>query len=328
MTGPEIHELLRDAVSVLDQTTPPVGHVSYSPFPDGVEESGAALGLTSDRLLLLAIPISEGDEPLIKNLRHLRFDRQEHNLRGASVVCIEVRLLTGKFQQQFLTLAAEIIEAVNDMLDSPSRAVAFAVGRWEELMRGATERRHAEEVGLFGELLVVEHLAKLDQLKRSALWHSNGELHDFANRQEEIEVKTTMSADSGIVEVSLLDQLADLPGQGLTMVHVRIEENDDGRTTTELVDSINSQITDPIHFDKILHDQGWRIGRDERRFLELAIDLYEIDGTFPRLTPNDVNLPSGIDLAYSIDLAHAQANKLQELEAANFFQEFANGDLP
>ena len=328
MTGPTINELLQDAVSVLDQTKPPVGHVSYSPFPDGVEESGAVLGLTPDRLLLLAIPIPEDDEPLIKNLRHLRFDRQEHNLRGESVVCIEVRLLTGKFQQQFLALAAEIIEAVNDMLDYPSRAVAFAVGRWEELMRGTTERRHAEEVGLFGELLVVEHLAKLDQLQRSALWHSTGELHDFANRQEEIEVKTTMSADSSVVEVSLLDQLADLPGQGLTMVHVRIEESDDGRTTSELIDSINSQITDPNHFDKILHDQGWRIGRDERRFRELAIDLYEIDETFPRLTPNDVNLPSGIDLKYSIDLAHAQANRLQEQEAADFLQDFANGEIP
>ena len=321
--------LVEEAIYDLLQADITPGEIVYHPTGVGSGTTEAVLGRSSNNELMLLLPSQDTTLSTRRELRHLKLVEQAHRLNSQSVPCLEMRLVNPGLVSQFEQLLVDVLDLVVEDPDRPDSAVEKAVTRWEELFRAERHRSHEDEIGLMGELLVVERLVELDPQHRSGSWHSDGDLHDLAVVAMSLEVKTTMSPDSMEIHISLLDQLADVPGAQLLLAHVRLEERDDGRTITEVFETLAATVTDRAHLDSTMHKLGWRAGQEERRFTLKDLTLYRVDDNFPRLTPDHVKLPpAGVAVEYTVDLDEATSNRLDDDETATALQSFAEGLLP
>ena len=321
--------LVEDAIYDLLQADIAPGKIRYHPTGVGTGPTEAVLGRSSNNELMLLLPSQDTTLSSRRELRHLKLAEQAHRLNGHSVSCLEMRLVNPGLVNQFEQLLVDVLDLMVEDPDRPDSAVEQAVTRWEELFRTERHRSHQDEIGLMGELMVVEKLVDIDPQHRSGSWHSDGDLHDLAVVGMSLEVKTTMSSNSMEVHISLLDQLADIPGTQLLLAHVRLEERDDGRTITEVFENLAATVTDRAHLDSTMHKLGWRAGQEERRFTLKDLTLYGVDDNFPRLTPDSVTLPpAGVVVEYTVDLTRASSNRLNDEETARSLESFAQGLLP
>jgi len=324
----DLRRLVAEAVYDLGQQDIETDQIKYQPTGVPSATAEAVLGLSFDGELMLILPRGDTTLSSRRELQHLGFAERAHEFKSGKVECIEMRLVDRDLVEQFEKLAADVLERLERDPDRPDTAVQLAMARWEEFFRPKRRQGHEDEVGLMGELIVVEHLVNLDPDQRSGSWHSLGDLRDLAVVATELEVKSTTSPDSMEVHVSLLEQLADTPGTRLLLVHVRLEEHEDGRTITEVYETLTAIVSDKDHLDSVIKKSGWKADQDERRFTLRNFTLYEVDGRFPRLTPDDVQPPSGVDVKYTVDLNAASANRLNDEEAGSALQSFAEGELP
>lgn len=165
--------------------------------------------------------------------------------------------------------------------------------------------RH-ETVGLIGELLLLE-----DLLARTpdalAYWKSPDDgLHDFENRGQALEVKTSLGAARRL-HVTALDQL-DAAGLGsLHVAHVRLVEQADGVTLGALAERIAGQLAsdrDRRQFANALLRRGLAPGADSDSgpaVRHAGTEFYAVRDGFPCLSRSGV--PVGIaDAVYQIEV--------------------------
>jgi hypothetical protein len=198
------------------------------------------------------------------------------------------------------------------------RELGGRLAAWRAFLRdqGGGLTRH-EVVGLIGELLILDRL--LDRSPAAlALWKSpNDGLHDFEQRGNALEVKTSLGGARRL-HISTLDQL-DVAGLGsLHLVHVRLVEQCGGESIIDIADRIEQRLgadRDRREFRNALLRRGLAPGADEPepRVRCLGLEAYIVRSGFPCLTRTDV--PLGISEAvYDIDvrslaafLGHADA---------------------
>ncbi|MGW5703483.1 PD-(D/E)XK motif protein [Amycolatopsis japonica] len=199
---------------------------------------------------------------------------------------------------------------------APSEALWATLDKMTALLLAPDTLSREREVGLFGELLVVGGLAgPLGAAKAVEAWRGGTEEHDFGLDAQDVEVKTTTGERRRhwIESLTQLERTGDRPlwlvSHQLTTAGV-----DRGRTLSDLIDTIRSQIgPGPARsgFERKLADAGWHDDHREqlrtrwtRRF---ASQAYPVDETFPRLTEGGLR-NSGIRLAaipevrYRVDL--------------------------
>lgn len=191
-------------------------------------------------------------------------------------------------------------------------AMISRIRAWQAFMKRDSDGvlSTEEEIGLFGELLVLQNLLDDGVSEFDALdsWAGPDDgLHDFLLGDGAIEVKTTLAPAGFIARISNLDQLDDSLHQPLFVAAVRLAQLSEGATLPDLIDQVAGQIRDPgatALLNSRLVSAGYMDmtqAEYTRRFRcsELTYRIVRADS--PRLTRS--NVPAAIHEArYSLDL--------------------------
>lgn len=196
-----------------------------------------------------------------------------------------------------------------------AEAVLATLADFQELLEAASGLSSDLEVGLFGELIVLDCLVStLGGTEAVTAWRGpNGDEHDFDLGSGDLEVKSTLS-ERRVHWIGSLTQLEPTPGRVLWLLSMQLTTgHSEALTITELIAKVRSRLigADLGVFEKRLSSSGWRekyATTVRRRFrLRSTPLLLPVDERFPALTPGRV-AATGMpltrlrEIAYSIDV--------------------------
>lgn len=201
-------------------------------------------------------------------------------------------------------------------------AVTAALDSLCELLAGAQRLSEQQEIGLFGELILLKHLCgALPAAKAIAGWRGpKGEEHDFSLADGDVEVKST-TAEERCHWVGHVRQLEPTFGRRLWLLSIQLTgAGAGGATLPELIQEVRGLLTTgPVaeEFDRKLGAVGWRAETANLYVRRLRLrsrpKCYEIDSSFPAITPGRL-AAAGLDqsrfvqIRYMIDLRGLQAS--------------------
>lgn len=194
--------------------------------------------------------------------------------------------------------AYPVICAVADRVQQEGKPFAIAVRgvleTYHELLRGIGRLSDQEEVGLFGELLVLDKLIDgLGEAVAVSAWRGAiSEEHDFGLLDDDVEVKTTMG-ETRRHWVGTATQLEPTVGRPLWLLSIQVTSaGTGGLSLPELIASVRVKLVDGsvrAVFEERLARVRWR---DEqavlygRRFrLRSDPAVFHVDPDFPAITP-------------------------------------------
>jgi hypothetical protein len=199
-----------------------------------------------------------------------------------------------------------------------AHAVVASLASLRQLLAGHARLSDHEQVGLFGELLVLRHL--LNELPGEtglSAWRGpQREEHDFDLGGDDVEVKTTMAEDRHHW-ITNARQLSPSVGRPLWLVSLQVTgAGSDGTSLSDLIAQIESALTDhgvaelrqKLNLLDWREETAWLYPRKLR--LRTKPEIYDVDDHFPALTPARL-VAAGIDprpftqLKYLLDLSVA-----------------------
>lgn len=188
------------------------------------------------------VPWSEGELPDVGPYRHFTAETTVRD--GARWAEFAV---TGG---DVLMDAYPVVCAVADRVQQQGMPFALAVtdvlGTYHELLRGLGRLTDQEEVGLFGELLVLDHLlGELPEPEAVAAWRgAASEEHDFGFDDNDVEVKTTI-AEARRHWVGTVTQLSPTQQRPLWILSLQLTTAGvGGLTLPELIAGIRHKLID------------------------------------------------------------------------------------
>lgn len=223
---------------------------------------------------------------------------------------------------QVLALIAELLRSGVKFHD----AVPVAVGALRELLARRARLSDEQQIGLMGELLVLEHgLAVTPDETLEAWLGMDREEHDFVFGDFDLEVKSTRS-ESRVHMISSLTQLAAAPDRPLYVVSIQLTGAGfaaEGRSLADIITDIRVATNEKWHhgIDEKLRRAGWH---DEDADLYPTRWMYRskprgylVDEEFPALTPSTVidNVPSPqlvVSVRYQIDVSQLTHTSLRQ----------------
>ena len=171
-----------------------------------------------------------------------------------------------------LTAVADRIQLDGDDVGT---AIDCILDRFHAMLSAIGRLSEKQEIGLFGELLVLRHLVRRvgGELAVEAWTGPSGEEHDFALDGYDIEVKTTV-AEGRTHSISSVTQLQATSGRNLWLLSVPLTAGGSaGRSLPELVEAIHGELLSPTAvnaFRSALDAAGWEPGCENlyrRRFI-------------------------------------------------------------
>lgn len=223
--------------------------------------------------------------------------------------------------QDVLLDAYPVLCAVADRVQQQGMPFAVAVrdvlGIYHELLRGLGRLTDQEEVGLFGELLLLDHLvARLAEADAVAAWRgAASEEHDFGFVDDDVEVKTT-TAESRRHWVGTVTQLSPTQQRPLWVLSVQLTTAGlGGLTLPELIADIRHKLVDGAvrhQFEARLADVRWSDEQSTlygRRFrLRSDPAAFRVGPSFPAITTSalaagGVSVERVVSVSYLIDLS-------------------------
>lgn len=240
----------------------------------------------------------------------LRFKRVSENVWAGTTSLVEVRvtdvLIDGarylevstearELYRNFYELAVEIVEAVVIEEAEPVVALSSAVARWNALLSRPLLLSEEAQIGLFGELWLLERLVNAWGPAAMSAWVGpRGHAHDFRIERSEIEVKATVG-NKRIHTINGVNQLEPSPDSDLYLLSLKLTDGGmGGRTLGEMVESIAerlSESTDALAelykcLERVRYQRSDAPHYPRRRKLrDVAALVPIVDGT-PRLTQN------------------------------------------
>jgi hypothetical protein len=194
----------------------------------------------------------------------------------------------------------------------PIDAVRETLDQWRSVLAARTRMPIEAEIGLMGELLLLEALGI--QLGDDALTAWRGALseeHDFGLADLDIEVKTT-AGERRRHWIGTLTQLR--PSQGRPLVLVSLQLTRGGRagvTLAELVDRLRSVFAHVDELNAKLAQVGWDEEASDlfvdRWTLRTRPATFGVGGGFPAITPADIaameiDSSAVVEVRYRIDV--------------------------
>lgn len=237
--------------------------------------------------------------------------------------------------------AFPVIEMIIDRVQLENanfdEAVVKTLEDFRELLVGAPRLAADREVGIAGELLVLDHLmTTLGTREAIEAWRGpSREEQDFDLGVGDVEVKTTL-AETRTHWIGSLTQLEPSPGRRLWLLSIQLTTgHGDAPTLPDMIAGLRARLSESetMVFEARLHQAGWRDSYNataRRRFqLRSAPLLLAVDAEFPALTlarvaAGGMPLERLRELAYSIDVTgmsaeasppHALAGLLAQGEA-------------
>ena len=193
--------------------------------------------------------------------------------------------------------AYPMLIAVADHVQLHGDAMGTAVGRvlasYRELLSALGRLSEHQELGLYGELFVLDHLiGSIGEHRAVDSWRGpTREAHDFGLGGVDLEVKSTLSEDRSH-RISSLTQLEPSPDRELWLVSVQLTTRGVGGTTLpELIERTMSQLSDPqvkARFTERLASAGWDPAHGHsynRRFVQRSrVCTFKVTQEFPAIT--------------------------------------------
>lgn len=240
----------------------------------------------------------------------------------ADLVCIDDELLP-----VFELLVREVLRRVS-VEDDSLLAVLSTLGDWRALLDTERSAPSSEKViGLRGELEVLRRLVVKHSSSIVEKWRGpHGTTFDFLGVTA-LEVKTTTAQSGAVITVHDLLQLTPPQGQNLSIIHIRIEENERGESVGDLVEELLSLGCDQDLLSDGLNKVGFDKEQSEwsRSFEVLQLCAWQVTDNFPGLRENRISEPGlkGVkSIHYQLDLSSAGA-PVTGSEVEQLLKEFA-----
>lgn len=205
----------------------------------------------------------------------------------------------------------------------PMRAVAQTLQQWREVLAARTRPSPEQEVGLVGELLVLEALQSIAGASALTAWRgAANEEHDFGLDHMDVEVKTT-STERRTHWISSATQLQRTQDRPLTLVSIQITRGGkSGRTLPAIIGALRNSL-DLESFNKKLSRVGWDDDLSdlypERWIVRTDPVAFTVDDDFPAITPlvlataiHEAGLVT--DLRYRLDLTDRRPDLVNDAE--------------
>jgi hypothetical protein len=194
-----------------------------------------------DRRLSLRILAPSGEPPDLVGYRHLATDTV--TIDGHRWVELSIS------GDENLLDAYPVLCAVADRVQQDqtpfATAVLDAIASYQQILRSLRRLGDEQETGLYGELLVLEHLLDVIGADHAiAAWRGpSREEHDFGLASSDLEIKTTMS-EVRHHWIRGVTQLQPTPDRTLWLVSIQLTAaGDGGRSLPELVNDIRGSLT-------------------------------------------------------------------------------------
>jgi putative PD-(D/E)XK family protein DUF4420 len=199
-------------------------------------------------------------------------------------------------------------------------SVLASLASFRRLLAGYSRMSEQEQVGLYGELLLLKHLlSRLPPEEAVAAWRGpDSEEHDFDIGDDDVEVKTTISEDRRHW-INDAHQLAPSLGRRLWVVSIQLTGAGlGGVSLSDIVSELQSLLPEAsvVEFRRKLSSLNWR---EETAWLyphKLRLrskpEVYEVDQDFPALTTQRLS-DAGVDhrrfvqIRYLVDLSGVAA---------------------
>lgn len=228
----------------------------------------------------------DGTFPGLQGLRNVTYDLVDYEDGPWSVIGIDARDM--RFEAYGLAVA--IAEAMRGG-SSFGSAVNAAMTNLRSLLAARARLSESQQLGLLGELLVLEALLEGASPKDVLEWWlgPGAEQHDLALPGVDVEIKTTLS-ERRQHRISGVDQLRPNPGRALWLVSVQLTRagGADGPSLSSQVASLRDRLSGSDRFIEALVGLGWR---DEdadlygtRYLLRTTPRAYHVDADFPAIT--------------------------------------------
>lgn len=237
-------------------------------------------------------------------IRRLRFE-------GPTVAYVDVSCTESDLFSEFDEVVTDVLKAVSDA-ERPAAAAVDAVMRWRKLFRSTLVRGLSREakLGLFAELTVLAHLIEAAPGFPLDAWRGPlNEPHDFEATTRCLEVKALSTVSDRIV-VHGLEQLDTHDGRPLDLLLLRVLEDPDGQTISDLVDQLGSTVSSRADLRARLTAAGWSQHPDRPdldTFAIAEVHRMVVDLATPRIVPSSLaagSLPHGVaGLEYHVDIA-------------------------
>jgi hypothetical protein len=287
-----------------------------------VSAGAVRIAIGAEREARLLMPLAAGDPfPAVGDTHGLELKDSVLLLRGIPVRFIDVACRGERLEAVFQMVVADVVRRLKGGV-GPAAALEEAIADFRNLLLGASRDRPTAEkaLGLLGELMILNQLLEI----RPDAWELwTGPLdsrHDFRGDDHAIEVKTSLRAQTKIIEVSAIDQLASPEDGHLLLAHYVLEYDAGGAlSVASEAERACRTASDPsavsdrlalVGFIQELKDE-W----SSFRFSLLAIDYYAVADGFPRLTPRSFaegGLPPGVThFRYCVDLGFASEFRLR-----------------
>ena len=251
---------------------------------------------------------SAGDMPNLAQYRY--FDTQMGT--GLKGDWIEFGIAGKEVLYDAYPLLVEIANRIQDSEEDMGPAISHVLLSYRELLSTLGRLSEQQQIGLFGELLIVETLipliGKSDTLKA---WRGpQCAEHDFGLVDCDLEVKTT-TMNERKHRISSLSQLQPIHDRDLWLVTVQLRIGGlEGRTLPLLIQNIDHLLIEQrlkIEFSNKLAQLGWNADCEhlyERRYVERNETVaYKVVSTFPSLTECSL-ISSGIGLERLSDISY------------------------
>ena len=249
---------------------------------------------------------------------------------SADVTWIGLSRLAPGSLEIFSAMAADILSSLSELHDAEGdqllQCFLSRISAWQYFMErgGAPILSHEAEVGLYGELLILEELLDLALPAAFvvAAWRGPfGGLHDFRLGTGAIEVKSSLVANGFAAWIGSMDQLDATTINPLVLAAVRLALDASGRTLPELASRVSQKLSPRAAalqaFGALVIRAGLleiHIDHYTRRFEHAGTRLFPVTSTFPRLIRSDV--PAEITrVQYEMDLdrVNEQTRDLQSV---------------
>ncbi|AZQ77091.1 PD-(D/E)XK motif protein [Flaviflexus ciconiae] len=233
----------------------------------------------------------------------LSFDDDPTRLKVAKVACLEPRL-----DEVFLAFMDEVVENVK--MDNPVEVLSLAVSAWRRLLQKAQSTLKLTALtGLYGELLFLENLVRVNGVSAINCWQRSGkDPQDFISSNCRVEIKTSRFQNRQAVNVNGLKQL-ELPREAALYLGVAEAEQDGGG---ERIDDVIERLLD-LNLDRQrlvdkLADAHYVIGMPEgqEKFTLVSWRFWRIDEDCPVLNLSSVSQSVSMaisDVKYVLNLS-------------------------
>ena len=212
--------------------------------------------------------------------------------------------------------ATAIIPSGNDT--AAAKIVLTNLRRWQRLLkaRGSKLLSLNEQMGLFGELLVLEDvfLDNLDPGDAISCWNGPmGDEQDFGYGDSLVEVKTSRTTRDREIKISSIAQLDPVSGN-ISLIHQTVGVFQDEPPASLSLNGIVARISERLASASVdIHDlffvrllmAGYEQHPeyDKNHFVPVTRRIFAVEGEFPRLGSRDVR-PGISKVFYSILVEH------------------------